>query len=95
MAGVDIVDQDLDVVVRPDLTWQWKDEDEFAERLAFPEHYWVSDEKAVRAEGERVIRLAEAGAFPFDGRGVTSPRLPEWDSPGRDAARLGPPPPVR
>ena len=26
---------------RPDRTWEWKDEDEFAERLAFPDHYWV------------------------------------------------------
>jgi hypothetical protein len=67
VAGVDIVDADLDVVVWPDLTWEWKDEEEFAERLAFPEHYWVDDEAAVRAEGERVIKLAEAGEFPFDG----------------------------
>jgi hypothetical protein len=67
VAGVDIVDQDLDVVVAPDRSWQWKDEDEFAERLAFPGHYWVRDEAAVRAEGRRVIKRAEAGEFPFDG----------------------------
>ncbi|MEH1129085.1 DUF402 domain-containing protein [Micromonospora sp. CPCC 206061] len=66
-AGVDIVDQDLDVVVWPDHRWEWKDEEEFVERLAFPEHYWVADEAAVRAEGERVIKVAEAGEFPFDG----------------------------
>lgn len=67
VAGVDIVDQDLDVVVQPDRGWAWKDEDEFAERLGFPEHYWVSDEAAVRAEGRRVIAMVEAGVFPFDG----------------------------
>ena len=68
VAGVDMVDQDLDVRGRTrTAAWQWKDEDEFAERLAFPEHYWVTDEAAVRAEGERVIKLAEAGEFPFDG----------------------------
>ena len=67
VAGVDIVDQDLDVVVVPTAVWQWKDEDEFTERLAFPEHYWVPDEAAVRAEGQRVIKLIEAGEFPFDG----------------------------
>ncbi len=67
LAGVDVVDQDLDVLVHPDGRWEWKDEDEFTERLDFPEHYWVTDARAVRAEGERVIALAEAGAFPFDG----------------------------
>ena len=64
VAGVDIVDQDLDVVVAPDRTWQWKDEDEFTERLAFPDHYWVPDEQAVRAEGRRVIKQTEAGRVP-------------------------------
>ncbi|MFJ6197263.1 DUF402 domain-containing protein [Micromonospora sp. NPDC092111] len=67
VAGVDVVDQDLDVVVRPDRSWRWKDEEEFVERLAFPGHYWVADARAVRAEGERVIARAEAGRFPFDG----------------------------
>ncbi|SCL30160.1 Protein of unknown function [Micromonospora nigra] len=89
LAGVDVVDQDLDVLVRPDRGWEWKDEDEFVERLAFPEHYWVSDPDAVRAEGKRVIARAEAGEFPFDGTwcdfvppdGWTTPdRLPPgWD----------------
>jgi len=66
LAGLDTTDYDLDVVVAPDLSWEWKDEDEFAERLAYPEVYWVDDEAAVRAEGERLIKLAEAGEFPFD-----------------------------
>lgn len=66
-AGIDTVDYDLDVVVAPDLSWQWKDEDEFAMRLAHPDVYWVDDAAAVRAEGERLIARAEAGAFPFDG----------------------------
>jgi hypothetical protein len=91
VAGIDVVDQDLDVVVRPDHTWYWKDEDEFAERLAFPEQYWVTDEAAVRAEGERVIKMAEARVFPFDGTWcdfVSDPRWavpaalpPGWDRP--------------
>lgn len=67
LAGVDVVDQDLDVLVHADRRWAWKDEGEFAERLAFPEHYWVPDPDAVWAEGKRVIARAEAGEFPFDG----------------------------
>jgi len=81
VAGVDIVDQDLDVIVWPDLSWRWKDEDEFAERLAFPEHYWVADPAAVRAEGERVIKMAEAGEFPFDGTWCDFRPDPRWRVP--------------
>ena len=66
-AGIDVIDQDLDIVAAPDLSWEWKDEDEFAERLAHPELYWVPDEAAVWAEGRRVIKLIESGDFPFDG----------------------------
>ncbi|WP_329108341.1 DUF402 domain-containing protein [Micromonospora sp. NBC_01699] len=67
LAGVDVVDQDLDILVEPDLSWHWKDEEEFVERLAHPDGYWVPDEAAVRAEGLRVVRMIEAGEFPFDG----------------------------
>jgi hypothetical protein len=90
-SGVDIVDEDLDIVVAPDRTWQWKDEGEFLERLAIPSHYWVDSEAAVRAEGERVIKEIEAGVFPFDGTWcdwqppaawLEPPELPAgWDRP--------------
>ncbi|WP_431911238.1 DUF402 domain-containing protein [Micromonospora carbonacea] len=82
LAGVDMVDQDLDVVIRPDRTWEWKDEEEFAERLAFPADYWVADEAAVRVEGKRVIARAEAGEFPFDGTWCDFVPPPGWDVPG-------------
>jgi predicted RNA-binding protein associated with RNAse of E/G family len=91
VAGVDVIDQDLDVVVHPDRTWVWKDEDEFTERLAYPDHYWVHDEAAVRAEGLRVIKTIEAGEFPFDGTWtefhpdpawpITDKLPPGWDRP--------------
>lgn len=77
-AGIDTVDYDLDVIVDLDLTWRWKDEDEFAERLGYPDVYWVGDEAAVRAEGRRLIRLAEAGEFPFDGTMTGYRPDPAW-----------------
>ncbi len=83
LAGVDAVDQDLDVVIAPDRTWEWKDEDEFTERLAIPEHYWVPDEAAVRAEGRRVVKLIEAGEFPFDGTWTDFRPDPGWPAPVR------------
>ena len=81
LAGVDIVDQDLDVWVAPDRSWQWKDEAEFTERLGFRESYWVSDEAAVRAEGRRVVKLVEAGEFPFDGTWCDFTADPQWTVP--------------
>jgi hypothetical protein len=81
VAGVDVVDQDLDIVVDRDRTWRWKDEDEFTERLALPEHYWVHDEAAVRAEGRRVVKLIEAGEFPFDGTWTDFVPSEGWSEP--------------
>lgn len=80
-AGIDTVDYDLDVIVRPDLTWYWKDEEEFVHRLRYPDVYWVDDEAAVRAEGERLIKLAEAGQFPFDGTMTDFRPDPAWPVP--------------
>ena len=82
VVGVDTTDQDLDVVARPDGTWDWKDEDEFAERLALPEHYWVHDEAAVRAEGERVMEVFAARRFPFDGTWCDWRPDPSWRAAG-------------
>jgi hypothetical protein len=87
-AVIDTVDHDLDIVVAPDRTWRWKDRDEFAEHLAHPDVYWVGDEAAVWAEGERVVKLIDAGMVPFDGTHTdfrpdpswTVPEMPpEWD----------------
>jgi predicted RNA-binding protein associated with RNAse of E/G family len=80
-AGIDVTDHDLDIVVHPDRTWEWKDEDEFAEHLAVPEHYWVADEAAVWAEGHRVIKLIESGEFPFDGTWTDFDPDPTWPIP--------------
>jgi predicted RNA-binding protein associated with RNAse of E/G family len=80
-AGVDIVDQDLDVWVRPDRTWFWKDDDELTERLGFPDHYWVSDPDAVWSEGRRMAAIAESGTFPFDGTWCDFRPDPDWSMP--------------
>jgi hypothetical protein len=52
--GVDACDHVLDIVVAPDGTWRWKDEDEL--EYAVQTGMFSQDEaNAVRAEGERVI----------------------------------------
>jgi hypothetical protein len=63
--GFDTMDHLLDIVVSPDRSeWRWKDEDEFSEALAIGV-FSTEEGRAIRAEGERVIRLIEAGVSPF------------------------------
>lgn len=65
--GLDTVDHTLDVVVAPDGTSQWKDEDDFRWATGRP-GYWSADEaRAVLAEGRRMRHAAATGRFPFDG----------------------------
>ncbi|GIE95205.1 DUF402 domain-containing protein [Paractinoplanes rishiriensis] len=76
--GIDTADWDLDVVVQPDRSWEWKDEELFTARLRFPDAYWVDDEDRVRRAGREVIELVEAGAFPFDGTWCDYRPDPDW-----------------
>jgi hypothetical protein len=91
LAGLDTVDQDLDIVVEPDRVWRWKDEAEFEAHLQHPEVYWVPDPAAVRAEGERLVKLIEAGDFPFDGTATDFRPDPGWTIPTAMPAGWGRP----
>lgn len=76
--GRDCFDQALDVWIYPDRSWNWKDEDEFADYAGRP-GYWDEAEAAViRAEGEAVVKRAEAGQFPFDGTWCDFAPDPSW-----------------
>jgi hypothetical protein len=74
---VDRIDGVLDVVVDADRTWRWKDEDE-AEAALAAGRLTGAELAALRAEGERQIALAEAGAFPFDGTWCDFRPDPDW-----------------
>ena len=69
--GVDSHDQTLDVLVSADHSWFFKDEEDLSSLDP-------AEAAAVRAEGERLGKLAETATFPFDGTwlGFTPP--PEW-----------------
>jgi hypothetical protein len=64
--GIDLEDQTLDVLIAPDRTWRWKDEEDAGEAAA------------ARAEAHRVIALAEAHDAPFDGRWCDFRPDPSW-----------------
>ena len=79
--GFDTMDQILDIVISPNCSsWNWKDEDEFADAEAIGVY---SHEKAqsIRQEGERVIALLKTNAAPFsEGWEKWTPPL-EWGIP--------------
>ena len=62
--GVETMDFALDVIINPDRSWRWKDEDElqaFVERGVFDEELV----RTVRDEATRVIERAERNEPPF------------------------------
>ena len=62
--GFDSMDHVLDVVIDPDLSWRWKDEEELDEAVEMG-IVRVDDAREIRAEGERVIRRLESRSAPF------------------------------
>ena len=70
--GFETMDQTLDMVIAPDRQWwQWKDEDEFENGIAFG---WYSREQLARMKeyGLGVLEQAQSGAAPF------SEPWPDW-----------------
>lgn len=76
--GVDVQDHALDVLVAPDRSWSWKDEDEFADQTGDPLFWDAANAAQIRAEGQRLIARAEGGRFPFDGTWCDFQPDPAW-----------------
>ncbi|CAM5515591.1 DUF402 domain-containing protein [Streptomyces viridifaciens] len=64
---IDVHDLELDLEVDAERRWRWKDEESFAAKTGHPAFWSAAQARAIRAGGEAVARLVEAGAFPFDG----------------------------
>jgi uncharacterized protein len=62
--GFDYLDHKLDLVIWPDGSWEWKDEDELDEAVAAGV-LTPLDAREIRDEGERVLAQYEIGASPF------------------------------
>ena len=65
--GFDSTDEVLDLMARPDRTWQWKDEEQLAHlvRLGL---YSAADSERIHQVGRDLLPLLRAGAGPFDDR---------------------------
>lgn len=78
--GFDTDDYELDVVVNPDFTWRWKDEDHLSQVV---DAGLVSHERAValRRDAELAIRAITTGARPFDAGWDRWTPDPSWPRP--------------
>lgn len=85
--GVERIDGVLDVEVFPDGRWCWKDEDELDPALSAG-RLRESQLRGLRDEGERMIELAVAGQFPFDGSYTDARPDPGWRLPHLPAELL-------
>ena len=78
--GIDTLDLDLDIDIEPDLSFQWKDEDDYQkaieENVITPE--WI--EGIERAKPEVLERL-EKRQYPFDGSWLDWMPDPNWTLP--------------
>jgi hypothetical protein len=96
-AGVDTADHALDLIVRPDHSWRWKDEDEFQARTGHPLYWTDAQAVQIRGTGDRLTKLAEAAEFPFDGTWCGFRPDASWTVPGlpagHDRPRAVPPRP--
>ena len=79
--GLDASDRELDVEVRADCTWAWKDEDEFEAKTG-RDGFWTQEgQQRIRADGERLIARLERREPPFDGRFTDFRPDPRWVNP--------------
>jgi hypothetical protein len=71
----------LDIVVTPQRRWEWKDAEEFDRRIGQPLYFDRATAEVIRGEGDRLVRLIETGAFPFDGTHTGFRLDPAWPLP--------------
>jgi predicted RNA-binding protein associated with RNAse of E/G family len=85
--GIDTLDLDLDIIINPDLSFEWKDEDDYQiaidHGVIFPE--WI---QGIEEAKQEIFDKLEKRAYPFDGTWLNwmpnpdrlPPKLPEnWD----------------
>ncbi|MBM7436634.1 DUF402 domain-containing protein [Streptomyces sp. HB132] len=85
---IDVADHELDITVTPERSRRWKDERSFAQKTGHPAYWSAREASEIRAEGERVVRLIEARAFPFDGSWCDFKPPSHWETPARGPAPL-------
>jgi hypothetical protein len=78
--GVDTTDNSLDLVVMPDFSWHWKDE-EHTQRWIDLGVYTREETDSFYEHGREVIADVDARRFPFDGSYLDWRPDPAWTTP--------------
>jgi protein associated with RNAse G/E len=78
--AVDTLDLDLDLIIRPDFSYKWKDVDDYQEGIAhgviLPE--WCNEIESATSE---VMERLEKRQYPFDGSWLDWKPDPTWQPP--------------
>jgi len=78
--GIEAMDMMLDIVVEPDRTWRWKDDDEFEEILERG-IFDPSTGERVRNDAEEMIGRIEQWGSPFSEPWTSWQPHPDWSIP--------------
>lgn len=78
--GFDTRDRVLDLLVAPDGTWRWKDEEELERAVALG-LFTPADAEGFRADGRRALERIRRGEPPFDGTWQDPAPDPTWPKP--------------
>jgi hypothetical protein len=76
--GFDTADHALDLWVSSDGSCSWKDLDEFDHRTGHSLYWNAAEAATIRATGDGLLEIAEAGKFPFDGTWTDFRPDPAW-----------------
>jgi len=78
--GVDTLDLDLDIIIRPDLSFEWKDEADYQKAIdhgiIFPD--WV---QGIETAKQEIFDKLERRQYPFDGHWLNWMPDPDWSPP--------------
>lgn len=79
-SGVDTLDLDLDLIIHPDFSYEWKDEDDYhraiEREVIFPE--WI---EGIEVAKQDVFEKLERRRYPFDGVWLDWMPDPSWSPP--------------
>ncbi|MFI7110374.1 DUF402 domain-containing protein [Nonomuraea sp. NPDC050227] len=78
--GIDTADRILDVLVHPDLSSTWKDEDELR-AVVEQGLFSAAQAQRIRLHAQELTRMACQGLPPFDGRWTDYKPDPSWQTP--------------
>jgi protein associated with RNAse G/E len=78
--SVDTLDLDLDLIIRPDLSFEWKDEDDYQKAI---DHGVISPEWIQGIDGAKkeIFDKLERRQYPFDGYWLNWTPDPSWSPP--------------